>query len=358
MSFQALYSELVATINHQSNRMEDFSQLNYDWLEKVVSELGLREVRVMRKSLSPVPQIIASAEIMDTPLKPLSDDEFVASDPDSELSSIVPDDSSEQFRTNFLDELSGDSDSDQFETVAKTRKISSAFDSLEGFKPHMQPMTAPVPAPICPPIEIPKETAAAKKEMNFADGTNLLDDEDSDEPVHTIRFVDSGDLRMSLDPSSLAFLREEAQGDGVSNMLSQVSSSAAQFREKWKESVHEKNLESMAGLPSEEVKSYQMSDHDDDEDDDLEMFETDPAQVHGKVVPSWARAENLEKQLRKQKQIDPDTIFPDFSLTCTLSDVFNVNNPRWTTRNESQMWDYDACTPEELQQFKQLLGLL
>ena len=355
MSFQTLYSELVAAINSQSGKMEVFSQMNYDWLEKVVSELGLREVRVMRQSLSPVPQLIASAEIVDTPLKPPSDEESLTESPDEEDFPTNPNDGDSFL--DILDDNEGDdsSDSDQFQTVAKTRVIDGTWDSLEGFHQYRQPMTAPTR----PPIEIPQTTSeATKNPIAFADGTNLLDAGDSqDEPVHTMRFVDAGDLRLSLDPSSLGFLREEAKEANVSNMLSQLSSSAAQFREKWKGIVQEKNLETQSAKTV-TGDSYQMSDHDDDDDEDLEMFDKDPEEVHGKTVPSWARAANLEKQLRKQKTVDPDTIFSDFSMTCALTDVFNAQNPRWTTRNESQMWDCDACSPEELRQFKQLLGLL
>ena len=216
MSFQALYSDLVGNINRESNQMECFSQLNYDWLELIVDKMGLRNVKVMRKSLSPVPQIIAAPEIVEANYEDMSFEE--SSLDDEEFCSLATN------RVTFPGiEGASDSDDDRFETVAKTRIGNEIWDSLDEVELQV-PMTAP----------IPRKRAAPE----------LIDDSESgDEPMHTIRFVDSRDLRMSIDPTAAALLREENDvHDNVSDMLSQLSTSAAQFREKWKGIVEEKNL--------------------------------------------------------------------------------------------------------------------
>ena len=209
MSFQALYSDLVGNINRESNQMEGFSQLNYDWLELIVDKMGLRNVKVMRKSLSPVPQIIAAPEIVEANYEDGSFEESGLEE--------------EEFVTNRVTfpgmEGASDSDDDRFETVAKTRLGTEIWDSLDEVELQV-PMTAP----------IPRKRAAP-------------DSESENEPMHTIRFVDSRDLRLSIDPTAAALLREENDvHDNVSDMLSQLSTSAAQFREKWKGIVEEKNL--------------------------------------------------------------------------------------------------------------------
>lgn len=217
-----------------------------------------------------------------------------------------------------------------------------------------------------PNEEIPSEQSS-KSSIVFAD-IGLLDDSDSD-PIECetptksgIRFVDAGDLRMSLDPSSLPFLKSSAK-PSLSEQLSELSASAAQFRLKWHDLVKEKNQQEkdVVALTDNE-EPYCMSDCNDEDadysDEDDEVYDENAEEIHGKKIPSWARGAKLEEELQKQKSVDPDSIFPELSMTCQLGNVFNSVNPKWNKRTESTLWDQDGVTPEEALRFKQMLGFV
>ena len=49
--------------------------------------------------------------------------------------------------------------------------------------------------------------------------------------------------------------------------------------------------------------------------------ETTPERGH-KVIPAWARSQNLIEELKRQQGVDPDTIFGGRSSTCDLVEIF------------------------------------
>lgn len=147
--------------------------------------------------------------------------------------------------------------------------------------------------------------------------------------------------------------------------LKELTQSAYSFREAWKEMCIEKKQETTPRKQSfkfafEEVEEpkdvYEMSEDDGEdsfEDDDDEMYERNPIEIHGKMIPNWARGEQLEKQLKKQYKIDPDEIFIDFPMECNLEEIFDTTNQKWAKRNESGYWAQDGITPEEIAKYKE-----
>lgn len=189
----------------------------------------------------------------------------------------------------------------------------------------------------------------------------------------TFRFVDDDSL---LDNSDSSNDVEEDEDDAsepipftVSGSMRELTESAASFREKWQEMLHMKKA--CTNLPKKQAKifafeedeeavpeGYQISDDDDsDRGDDDDIYERNPVEIHGKMIPIWARGEQLLKQLRRQKRIDPDSIFSGFTADCSLSDIFQTQKPRWQNRNDSGWWDSDRVTEEEVAQFKAVLGI-
>ena len=186
--------------------------------------------------------------------------------------------------------------------------------------------------------------------FKFVDDDSLLDnsesddvEEDEDEGSEPIPFTVSGSMR-------------------------ELTESAASFREKWQEMLHMKKA--CTNVPKKQAKifafeeedavpeGYQISDDDEsDRGDDDDIYERNPVEIHGKMIPIWARGEQLLKQLRRQKRIDPDSVFSGFTADCSLQDIFNTQKPRWQNRNDSGWWDSDRVTEEEVAQFKAVLGI-
>ena len=220
-----------------------------------------------------------------------------------------------------------------------------------------------------------KEDSPIKESENPKDSPLVSDEKkgNSYPNIHKkIVFADINDIRLSLDPAAILLAPEELitppqSTYSVAPHTGELSEQARINREKWAKMVQEKNKETTAAKEEESETDdlqtpYQLSDHDSDADDDddkpLEEFDPQADEVHGKHIPDWARGEGLEKCLRRQAKADPDTIFPDFSDTCQLSEVFGTYKPRWQLRTDSAKWDVDGLTPEEIQKFKQSSGLL
>lgn len=198
----------------------------------------------------------------------------------------------------------------------------------------------------------------------------LKETEQNNEKAVRRVYADTKDIRFSLDPTQLLLSSEEFTTPNtgtysVSSNAFELAQQAKVMREKWAKMVAEKNQalntendkEKIEAETKEDNTVYQISDHgSEDSDEDLEVFESDPEEVHGKKVPNWAHGEGLKNGLLKQAKIDPDTIFPNFSNTCELEVVFGKINSKWQTRADSAWWDHDGLTPEEIQRFKKAAG--
>jgi hypothetical protein len=56
---------------------------------------------------------------------------------------------------------------------------------------------------------------------------------------------------------------------------------------------------------------------------DEEMYQNNPFEIHGKVIPLWARQENVQKQLNNQKFVNGDVLFHSVSKTFVPETVFD-----------------------------------
>lgn len=185
----------------------------------------------------------------------------------------------------------------------------------------------------------------------------------------SIRFVD--DESLLLDSSS----DEESEIDNgppvpytLSNSVSELTQSASSFREKWLEMLHQKKASTNIpkkpfkfAFEEEEVSipdAYQISDSGDEAEDDEEIYDANPIEIHGKAIPSWARGDLLLKQLKKQQRIDPDSIFSEFTAdSLDLPAVFNEHKAKWENRSDSGCWEHDRVTEEEIANFKTSLNI-
>jgi hypothetical protein len=55
---------------------------------------------------------------------------------------------------------------------------------------------------------------------------------------------------------------------------------------------------------------------------DGEIRQTNPFEIHGKVVPLWARQDALQRQMETQCTIDPDDVFAHMHTTCCIEKMF------------------------------------
>lgn len=132
----------------------------------------------------------------------------------------------------------------------------------------------------------------------------------------------------------------------VSGTYSELSQSATSFHAQWQEMLEMRRAQTVTpdipfkfSFEGEETAplNYEITD---DEDigwgSDDEIYEKNPFEVHGKVIPIWARQENLTKHLREQKDsgISGDDIFADTLKTCTLTRIFGAPPRRISTEND------------------------
>lgn len=153
----------------------------------------------------------------------------------------------------------------------------------------------------------------------------------------TVRFVD--DSSMLLDTISTSSDDEEDSTTSsripftVSGSYSQLSESANSFNAHWQEILEIKRAQTSVsplmpalvfeddevGIPTE----YQMTD---DEDiptfQDDEIYDRNPFEIHGKVVPLWARQDELEEKLKEQTVDIGDAVFKSMSKTVLVSKIF------------------------------------
>jgi hypothetical protein len=77
-------------------------------------------------------------------------------------------------------------------------------------------------------------------------------------------------------------------------------------------------------LPSEYEMSDDESDSLCDSDRDGEIYQKNPFEIHGKTIPLWARQEALAQQLKRQRKQDPDPIFCNMPVTCSIERMFGA----------------------------------
>ncbi|OHT08614.1 hypothetical protein TRFO_22800 [Tritrichomonas foetus] len=190
--------------------------------------------------------------------------------------------------------------------------------------------------------------------------------------TNNIKFVDDDSILMeSSSMSSDSDVDEDSEDPvpfTVSGSMRELTQSASSFREKWIEMLHQKKA--ATNIPKKPFKfafddyddgipeNYQMSDDsENDEDEDEAMYERNPVEIHGKMIPIWARGDQLLRQLKRQQRIDPDSIFLGFTADCPLPELFGTHKARWENRQDSGWWDADLVTDEEVERFKAALGL-
>ena len=202
------------------------------------------------------------------------------------------------------------------------------------------------PAP-CTPIQTGTRLVKSEAQFNtpipnspgfkFVDD-DMLDDDSSDCSLDINEDEDDDAVFGSQSPYTL------------SSSVKELTLTAHSFREQWQEIVDEKKrevptpqkpfkfaFEEDQALPS----GYQISDDSEEAefDDEEEIYQRNPIEIHGKLIPAWARGDMLEKHLQRQSRIDPDTIFPDMPQELNLEEIFNMKNPKWNIRQDSNVWD-------------------
>jgi hypothetical protein len=152
----------------------------------------------------------------------------------------------------------------------------------------------------------------------------------------------------------------------VAGSMRELTQSASSFRERWHEMLRVKKAEPKVSMKpvaltfddneDEIMSGYQISDDSDHGDCYDEIYERNPVEIHGKMIPFWARGDQLLKQLRRQKRIDPDSVFSGFTPDCPLPEIFSDQKPRWENRNDSGWWDGNRVGGDSGDDRKELVG--
>jgi hypothetical protein len=135
-----------------------------------------------------------------------------------------------------------------------------------------------------------------------------------------VRFVaDESLLQNESDSDSICDEDDDAEHRSpipftVADSAPELTQTASSFRDHWHEMVRMKEAERLriqmrpAVLAFDDndeqiVDGYQISDDSDQEDPYDDIYERNPVEIHGKMIPFWARGDQLLKQLRRQKRI-------------------------------------------------------
>ena len=320
VSIQGKLSHLMELLDKEEKSFNMSQRVQFDWLQSIKAQLDL-----------------------------YGDDQFASPDKRPSLDFSVPPPASDVLQTDDLLPIAN------LTTVAEDRaKMADPpandedSESLTSFaRPMGRCATLPIFSVQSPNGDI--DMSSANSTVKFVDDDSLLlngsgeeDEAEPDENREPIPFTVNGSMR-------------------------ELTQSAASFREKWKEMLQMKKastnvpkkqaaifaFEDDDGVPD----GYQISDDDESRDEDDDIYERNPVEIHGKMIPIWARGDQLLRQLRRQKRIDPDSIFSGFTADCSLPEIFNVQKPKWEKRSDSGWWDSDRVTEEEVAQFKAALGL-
>ncbi|GLJ15925.1 hypothetical protein SUGI_0263170 [Cryptomeria japonica] len=137
-----------------------------------------------------------------------------------------------------------------------------------------------------------------------------------------------------------------------------VSSMSTSFAKGTLETEGQSMLDSNASLSSKSninIESYEISPYkgsDEEDNDDV---------APGKIIPLWARKENLIPHIISQQYIDPDEIFTG-ARTCSLNEVFESNGSNrrrdFKRRSHSGEWLNDCFTWKEEYQYKLQMGYI
>jgi hypothetical protein len=200
-----------------------------------------------------------------------------------------------------------------------------------GFRRSVQlpqfPAPAKQPCDTVPQTRIPAIPSVQTGTIRFVDDSALLDDSDSDSAEQPPPLPHSArSVKLLQSPT---IFQEEPRGRTVPA----ISPIAFQFDD----------AESREALST----AYDISDDSacgDDQDD--EIYERDPIKIHGKVVPHWARSEKLLQHLKRQRNIDADTIFGGFTAECSLALIFDRRKARWENRMGSGWWGPGAMATD------------
>ena len=162
-----------------------------------------------------------------------------------------------------------------------------------------------------------------------------------------VRFVDDTSMLDSMSVSETDYSDGDEEGEipfTASGAYSELTQSATSFHAQWQEMLEMKKAQTVTcDAPfkfSFEEKSpieYEISDDGDiGWGSDDEIYEKNPFEIHGKVIPMWARQEQVLKRLRQQKDegIDGDDVFADTLKTCTLTQIFGAPPRRISTEND------------------------
>ena len=190
--------------------------------------------------------------------------------------------------------------------------------------------------------------------MKSLSDTNLILNPNTNLINNKMKFQDSDSLRLSIDRESLLISRNSlCEISPIEEFSSELTEQANQFKKKWLEIVKEREqLINKNNINFEE----EINSSSEFEDDEI-IKQVDDNLLNNNNIPTWVKPEILTKLLIQQSKIDPDTIFLDFHPTCALTEVFNNFKPQWQLRNESQKWDEDGLTVEEISKFKKAIGL-
>jgi len=144
----------------------------------------------------------------------------------------------------------------------------------------------------------------------------------------SIRFIDDDFLSVSESEDNLNGFLYDSNILG-SESFQQLTESASSFKELWIDMVNEKKSSSSVPYNScfpvfdddDYPDFYQMSEDDEIFDSD-DIYERNPIEIHGKIIPHWARSDVLEYSLQDQTKINPESIFGHKSMRCHLKDIF------------------------------------
>lgn len=164
-----------------------------------------------------------------------------------------------------------------------------------------------------------------------------------------LKFVDDSslllDAMISSDDDGLEPVSPRGMPFTASVTYSELSQTASSFHAHWQSMLEMKKAQTNTPAPQaiiandeSEPSAYEMTDDEEakGEGSDDEIYERNPFKIHGKVIPTWARQDQLLEHLRQQKTTNADEIFTEMPKTCLLSKIFEKVKHS-TTENDPKL---------------------
>lgn len=378
-------TDLQTTLNQQDSIYQSHQTLHFDWLNSVLFQLKVYDqndtessTNICQREKPIISDINTDSQIVNT--KPSNKINCKPSPPIPKIPERIHkyQNQNENADNNTINQSNTNKNENGMKKSIVDLKPTPRKIKIGGHRTAMKHTSTPIiPAPHVSPT-IPK-TILKNTKKNEID-KNLKQSESNNKAGKTpkrgtknpsthktdstlskknslVKFIDNDSL-LSISQSSDSFAENDSDSENITLLqiqtqpgvinLNELNLSVSCFQEQWHEMVEEKKRATLSPKQplgvlfefDDSPNNYQITDSDEGfMSSDDEIQDSNPVEIHGKIIPIWARKENVEKQLRKQIDKNSDEIFINMPKHCILENIFDDLPEKVITKSDSNSFD-------------------